>query len=131
MDIIKLLTSPNVLTKKRKRTSTPVNKMDLSYILNTKSKKSSSYKDKVSTRSTKDKKKQYYLKNKDKILQTKKKYYLENKDKILQNVKQNYLENKDKKKQYYLKNKDKIAQTKKQYYLKNKDKILQKKRQKN
>jgi len=48
--------------------------------------------------------KEYYLKNKDKILQKHKEYSLKNKDKILQ-----------KKKEYYLKNKDKISQHKKEY----------------
>ena len=67
----------------------------------------------------KDKIKQYYEDNKDKIVKKKKEYYEDNKDKI----KQYYEDNKDKSKQYREENKDKIKQYYEDYYQDNKDKI--------
>jgi hypothetical protein len=64
----------------------------------------------------KDKIKQYREDNKDKIVKKKKEYYEENKDKS----KQYYKDNKDKIKQYYEENKYKILKNKKEYYLKKK-----------
>jgi hypothetical protein len=58
------------------------------------------------------KRKEYRLKNKEKINQQKKIFYLKNKEKIKKKIKQNYEINKDKKllyqKQYYKNNKQKI-----------------------
>jgi hypothetical protein len=54
--------------------------------------------------------KEFYIKNKDKILKQKKEYNLKNKDKISKQ-----------KKEYNLKNKDKISKQKKEYNLKNKE----------
>ena len=62
---------------------------------------------------------EYYLDNKDKILEHRQQYYLDNKDKIL-----------ERKQKYYLDNKEKISKLKQQYYLDNKDKILKKMKQK-
>ena len=61
--------------------------------------------DMIKTLEQREKSRQYYLKNKDKISQQQKEYYLENKDKKLQ-----------KQKQYYIENKDKINQKQKEYY---------------
>jgi len=73
--------------------------------------------------------KEYYLKNKDKILEQQKKYKLKNKEKLIEYRREYYLKNKEKrneyKKEYCLKNKEKISESKKKYYLENKDKILE------
>ena len=70
--------------------------------------------------------KQYYIDNRDEILENKKVYYNKNKDKIKQYNKQLYIDNKEKvklqMKQYYIENKDKIKQYDKKYRIKNKDK---------
>jgi 5-methylcytosine-specific restriction endonuclease McrA len=70
--------------------------------------------------------KQYYLKNKKRLLEDSKQYYLENK----KHRKQYRLNNKTRiakyKKQYSLENKEKIAEYRKQYYLKNREKHLEK-----
>jgi hypothetical protein len=67
----------------------------------------------------KEYKKQFYVKNKDKISEQKKQYYTENKDKLLEYAKQ-----------YRSDNKDKVAEYKKQHYTNNKDKILEQMKQK-
>jgi len=54
--------------------------------------------------------KEYYVDNKNKILELKKQYYLNNKDKISEKSKKYN-------KQYYLNNKDKISEKNKQYRL--------------
>lgn len=46
---------------------------------------------------------------------TAKEYYLDNKNKILEYKKQHYLNNKEKKKEYYLNNKEKISEYKKSH----------------
>lgn len=72
-------------------------------------------------------KKEYYNNNKEKIRE----YYIKNRIKILENSKKYSYENREKKakyrKNYKLKNKDKIREQKRAYYLKNKDKIKAKK----
>ena len=77
----------------------------------------------------KEKHKQYRLKNKEKLLEQKKQYYLKNKEKIKEKHKQYRLKNKEQKKQYYLKNKEKIKEREKQWYLKNKEKVNEKQKQ--
>ena len=52
----------------------------------------------------KEKKKQYYLDNKEKIAEQRKQYYLDNKEKIAEYKQQYHLDNKEKIKQYYLDN---------------------------
>lgn len=77
--------------------------------------------------------KEYYAKNKERILEQKKKYYEENKNIITAKSKERYEENKDEIKErmkkysigYYQENKDKIANYQKEYYKGNKDKILE------
>jgi len=68
--------------------------------------------------------KEYYEKNKDKILKTHKKYKKNNKDKISKQKKEWYKKNKDKISKYYKKNKDKFQKNNKELYEKNKEKIL-------
>ena len=81
----------------------------------------------------KEQRKQYRLENKEKIKENKKQYRLENKEKIKENKKQYRLENlkkiKEKAKQYYLKNKEKIKEKIKQYRLENKEKLKEKRKQ--
>jgi DNA-directed RNA polymerase beta' subunit len=101
----------------------------------------------------KEKGKQYYLNNRDKILEKSKQYYHDNKDKILEKSKQYYHDNKEerqkynneywalhghiymqkrsvdqnmkeKRKKYYNDNKDKLLPQSKQYYHDNKESIL-------
>jgi hypothetical protein len=72
----------------------------------------------------KEYKKQWYLKNRERILKERKKYYSENKDKILEYHKnsekvQQYL--KKYRKEYYDKNKEKISQKQKEDYKNNKE----------
>src|SRR3972149_2932491 len=68
---------------------------------------------------------EYYLKNKNKLLIQNKKYYLENKEKILKCNKNYYLENKDKIEKYRLEHKEKNKEYQKVYILENKDKIAE------
>lgn len=72
---------------------------------------------------------QYYLKNKEKILEQQRQHYQENKDKKLEQQKQYYQNNKEKllkqKNQYKQEHKEKI----KQYYQNNKEKLLEKQKQ--
>jgi hypothetical protein len=75
----------------------------------------------------KEYKKQHYLENIDKIKEYQNQYYIENADKLKEYGKQYYLENIDKHKeqsrQYYLENIDKIKEYNKQYNIENVDKI--------
>jgi hypothetical protein len=86
-----------------------------------------------------EQRKEYYLNNKEKLLEQRKEYYLNNKEyqkeyqkeyrlnnkeKILEQTKKYYLNNKEKKKEYQLNNKEKIKERKKEHYLNNKEKIL-------
>jgi hypothetical protein len=75
----------------------------------------------------KAKKKEYYLNNKEKLLEQRKEYYLNNKEKLLEQRKEYYLNNKEKikerKKEHYLNNKEKILAQQKEYQLNNKGKI--------
>jgi len=88
------------------------------------------YKNKTKERQNK---KQYYQKNKERILKRAKSYnkiwYQKNKRKRQQQIKEWYQKNKEKSAQYhkkwYQKNKRKIAQRSKKYYQKNKIKIRQ------
>ena len=70
-----------------------------------------------------EKKKLYYLKNKDKIDSKRKEYYLKNRERILNQVKQAHYDNPEKKliymKKYYKENKDKLLKKVKKYYLEN------------
>ena len=70
-------------------------------------------------------KKEYYIDNKDHIIDCVKQYYEDNKDKIREYKKQHSEINKDTireyKKEYYQANKDKIRERMKQYYENNKD----------
>ena len=97
--------------------------------------------------------KQYYLNNRDKILEKSKQYYHDNKDKILEKSKQYYHDNKEerqkynneywalhghiymqkrsvdqkmkeKRKKYYNDNRDKLLPQSKQYYHDNRESIL-------
>jgi len=64
-------------------------------------------------------KSEYYIDNKDKVLERSKEYYIDNKDKVLERSKEYYIDNKDKileqRKQYCIDNKDKISEQRKQY----------------
>jgi len=85
---------------------------------------------------------EYYVSNKNKILEYQKEYRTTNKEKISENAKKYYNEIKDTKRQEYIKNtqnqrkqyldinKDNIVIKKKEWYEKNKDKILEDKRSK-
>jgi len=109
------------------------------------------YRDKEKERQNK---KEYYRKNRKKILYNKKKYYQKNKEKILkktklyhkfwyqknkkrrqQQIREWYQENKEKSKQYhkkwYQKNKRKISQQSKKYYQKNIERIRERNRKYN
>lgn len=76
-------------------------------------------------------KRQFYLDNKEKILDKTKKYYLDNKDIVLEQHKQYYLDNKEnileKNKLYNEKHKDKRLECSKEYYANNKEKIRERK----
>ena len=71
--------------------------------------------------------KQYYLDNKEKLKEIRKQYYLDNKEKKKQYQKQWSLDNKEKKKQYqkqyHLDNKEKNKEKMKQWCLDNKEKV--------
>ena len=67
----------------------------------------------------KEKVKQYYIDNKDKVKEQAKQYYIDNKDRVKEQTKQYHIDNKEKVKQYYIDNKEKV----KQYYVDNKDKV--------
>ena len=77
--------------------------------------------------------KQYYLDNKEHLLNKGVQYYLDNKETIKEKVKQYRLDNKEtiieRDKQYYLDNKESISEYKKQYQLDNSEKIKQYKTQ--
>jgi hypothetical protein len=64
-------------------------------------------------------KKEYYLKNIEKLKEYSKKYRLENKERINKLSREYKLNNKHKIKEYYLKNKKEINKRTKEYYLKN------------
>jgi hypothetical protein len=68
-------------------------------------------------------KRQWYLKNKDRLNEKNREYYEKNKEKINQ-------QSKEYQKQYKILNKEKINQQSKEYYEKNKEKINDKKRKK-
>jgi len=74
--------------------------------------------------------KEYYLKNKEKISEYAKEYNFKNKERIKERRKEYNLKNKElnkeRRKKYYLKNKEKISESKKEYYLKNKEHIKKK-----
>ena len=74
--------------------------------------------------------KEWYLNNKDKIIEKSKEYYLNNKDKKNKYINNYNINNKDKiiekSKEYRLNNKDKIIEKSKEWYLNNKDKIIEK-----
>ena len=55
-------------------------------------------------KSNKEKNKEYYLKNKERLLEQHKVYYLKNKEYKKKQMNEYYLKNKEKKKEYYLKN---------------------------
>lgn len=80
---------------------------------------------KVSERAKSNHRKDYYLRNKERIKLSKKEYYQKNKDKITQNVKAYQELNKEKKldydKVYYIHNKNKRNLNKKIWISKNKD----------
>ena len=63
----------------------------------------------------KEKKKEYILQNKEKIKQYRKEYILQNKEKIKQYAKEYYLKNKEERKEYYLKNKEYIIRRDNKY----------------
>lgn len=73
--------------------------------------------------------KEYYLKNRAKVLSRVKGYYQKNKEKIIAKIKERNLKDKDKvsvrQKEYYLKNKEKILSKTKKYKLKNKEKVIE------
>jgi len=77
----------------------------------------------------KEKKKEYYIKNKDNILKQKKEYHIKNKNNILKQKKEYRIKNKDKikdkRKEYYNNNKNNF----KEYQEKNKDKIKEYKKE--
>ena len=69
--------------------------------------------------------KEWYIENKDKVLERVKKYSIENTERIKQKRKEYYIENKDivleRHKAYKVSNRDKVLQNKKNYYYENKD----------
>ena len=78
----------------------------------------------------KEKRKEFYNKNKDEILEKHKEYYEENKLKINEKRKEVYKENKEKHKEkhkeYRIKNKEILKEKSKEYYKENKEKINEK-----
>jgi hypothetical protein len=73
----------------------------------------------------KQRKKQWYQNNKERVLEESKQYYLDNKEKISEYAEQYRLDNKEKRKQYYQNNKESVLEQQKQYYLDNKERIKQ------
>lgn len=71
----------------------------------------------------KERRRQYYIKNKEKRLEYQKQYYQENKERLIEYQKQYNQDNKEKTKQYYQENRDKILEQQKQYKQDNKDKL--------
>lgn len=75
---------------------------------------------------------EYYIKNKDSILEKRKQKYNENRDEILEQRKIYNQENKEmiseRKKKKYKENRDEILENKKEYYKENRDKILEQKK---
>ena len=69
--------------------------------------------------------KEYYLNNKEKLIEKKKKYNLENKENLKEYYKLYYLNNNKQIKEYQKENKENIAKRKKEYYLNNKEKTLE------
>jgi hypothetical protein len=67
--------------------------------------------------------KEFYIDNKDKILEYKKKYYIDNKDNRKDYIEANKEKIKESKKEYREANKEKIKDNKKKYYELNKEKI--------
>ena len=75
---------------------------------------------------------EYYIKNKDSILEKRKQKYNENRDEILEQRKIYNQENKEmiseRKKKKYKENRDEILENKKEYYKENRDRILEQKK---
>lgn len=76
----------------------------------------------------------YYLKNKERIKEYKRQYYKKNKDKILAKNRayreENFIKIAKQEKEYRKKNSEKISERKRLYYLKNREAILAKKKRK-
>jgi endogenous inhibitor of DNA gyrase (YacG/DUF329 family) len=70
--------------------------------------------------------KKYYLKNKVKIKKYNKEYKLKNLVKVKEYFKLHYLKNKEQKMKYYLDNKEYLRQKAKEWYLRNREKIIKK-----
>ena len=75
---------------------------------------------------------EYYIDNKEKILEYNQDYYNDNKEKILEYKQEYYNDNKEKileyKQEYYIHNKEKILDRNKDYHTQNKEKILERKK---
>ena len=73
----------------------------------------------------KEKHKNWYNKNRERVINRVREYGIENREKILENNKKNYIENRDKKleeqKQYRIENREKVLEGKRQSYYKNID----------
>ena len=67
--------------------------------------------------------KDYYINNKENILDYQKEYYTNNKENILEYRKEYYMDNKVKYQNYYTHNKDKILDYQKDYFLNTKENI--------
>lgn len=71
--------------------------------------------------------KEYYVDNKEQLVQQMKQYYIDNKEQLAQQAKQYYNDNKEQilqqKKQYKIDNKEQITQQMKQYYIDNKERL--------
>jgi len=74
--------------------------------------------------------KEYYIDNKEQLLEYQKEYQQLNKEQLLEYQKEYRINNKEvllyKAKEYYNNNKEQLAETRKEYYNTNKDKINQK-----
>jgi len=70
--------------------------------------------------------KKYYLKNKVKINKYNKEYKLKNLGKVKEYFRLHYLKNKEQKMKYYLENKEYLRQKAKEWYLRNREKIIKK-----
>lgn len=90
--------------------------------------------DKEYRNDNRDKIKDDYINNREKVINRVKNYYIQNKEQILEYQKKHYIENKDrlteKQNEYYAKNKEKILDYVKKYRIENKEKEANHKNQK-
>jgi len=87
----------------------------------------------IAGQTSKEQKREYYEKNKDKMREKQKEYWKQNKDKMREYCKEYYEQNKeqikDKNTEYREQNKEKIKDKNKKYYEQNKEKIKEQKRE--